>query len=102
MHSGIVTLNKAYGQYASILIDAGATTGYLTCRVSNVPFWVMKVGKAFNNAGNVSWVFDNNDSPFQTNTPSTTVPTWFNGTVPSSCSGPGCGSNKFYYTSVPR
>lgn len=102
MHSGIVTLNKAYGQYASILVDAGATTGYLTTRISNVPYWVMKAGKAFNNAGNVSWVFDNNDSPFQTNTPSTTVPTWFNGTAPSSCSGPGCGSNKFYYTSVPR
>ena len=102
MHSGIVTLDKAYGQYASILVDAGATTGYLTVKITNISYWVMLGGKAFNNAGNVSWVFDNNDNPFQTSTPATTVPSWFNGTAPSLCSGPGCGSNRFFYTGVPR
>lgn len=102
MHSGMVTLDKAYGQYASILVDAGATTGYLTVKITNMSFWVMLGGKAFNNAGNVSWIFENNDNPFQTSTPSTTVPTWFNGTAPSLCGGPGCGSNRFFYTGVPR
>jgi hypothetical protein len=102
LHSGIITINKAYGQYASILVDAGATIGYLNVRVSNVPFWVMKVGKAFNNAGNCSWVFEGNDSPLYTNTPSTTVPTWFTGTSVSLCSNGGCGSNRFFYYSIPR
>jgi len=102
LSGGIFTLDKTYGQYASILIDAGATTGYLNVKVSNVPFWVFKAGKAFNNAGGVGWVFEGNDNPFQTNTPSTTVPTWFNGVTPSLCNGVGCGSNRFFYTGIPR
>ena len=99
---GIATIDKVFGQYASILIDAGATSGYLNVVLSNVPYWVFKGGKAFNNAGNVSWVFLYNDNPLYTNTPSTTVPTWFNGTAVSLCGGAGCGSNRFFYTSIPR
>lgn len=102
MHSGLVTIDKVYGQYASILVDAGATIGYMNVRISNISYWVFKAGKAFNNAGNVGWVFEGNDNPFQTNTPSTTVPTWFNGVAPSLCNGVGCGSNRFFYTGIPR
>jgi len=99
---GIATIDKVFGQYASILIDAGATSGYLNVVLSNVPYWVFKGGKAFNNAGGVSWVFLYNDNSLFTTSPSTTVPTWFNGTAVSLCGGSGCGSNRFFYTSIPR
>jgi len=99
---GIATIDKVFGQYASILIDAGATSGYLNVVLSNVPYWVFKGGKAFNNAGGVSWVFLYNDNSLFTTSPSTTVPTWFNGTAVSLCGGGGCGSNRFFYTSIPR
>lgn len=99
---GIATIDKVFGQYASILIDAGATSGYLNVVLSNVPYWVFKGGKAFNNAGGVSWVFLYNDNSLFTTTPSTTVPTWFNGTSVALCGGSGCGGNRFFYTSIPR
>jgi hypothetical protein len=102
MHSGIVTIEKVYGQYAAILADIGATVGYVTADISFISYWVPKNGKSFNNAGNVGWIFRSLENPFVTSTPSTTVPTWFNGTVPSLCGGVGCGSNRFFYTGVPR
>lgn len=102
MLGGTVTIDKVFGQYASILADVGATGGYVTTRISNISYWVFKNGKAFNNAGNVSWIFEYNDSPLNTSSPSTTVPTWFNGTSVSLCNGPGCGSNRFYYLGIPR
>jgi hypothetical protein len=102
MHSGIATIEKVYGQYASILVDAGATTGYLTVKVSQVSYWVMKLGKAFNNAGNCSWILEHNDNPLMSSTPSTTIPAWFSGTAVSLCSGSGCGSNRFFYNPLPR
>lgn len=101
LYGGEFTLDKSYGQYATILLDAGATVGYLNVVMSNVPYWVKKSGKLFNNAGNVSWVFLWNDC-MQTASPGTDVPSYFNGTVPSLCSGAGCGSNRFFYTPVPR
>jgi hypothetical protein len=102
MHSGIVTIEKVYGQYAAILADIGATVGYVTADISFISYWVPKNGKSFNNAGNVGWIFRSLENPFVTSTPSTTVPTWFNGTVPSLCGGVGCGSNRFFYTGIPR
>jgi hypothetical protein len=102
MHSGIATVDKVYAIYSSILVDAGATTGYLTMRVSNVSYCVLKNGKAFNNAGNVGWILEYNENPLTTNSASTTVPTWFNGTAVSLCNGSGCGSNRFYYIGIPR
>ena len=99
---GIATIDKVFGQYASILIDAGATSGYLNVVLSNVPYWVFKGGKAFNNGGGVSWVFLYNDNTLNTSTPSTTVPTWFNGTAVALCGGSGCGGNRFFYTPIPR
>lgn len=102
MLGGIVTLDKAFGQYATILADIGATGGYITARISNISYWVAKNGKFFNNAGNVGWIFEYNENPLNTSTPATTVPGWFNGTPPSLCSGSGCGSNRFFYTPIPR
>jgi hypothetical protein len=102
MANGIVTIDKVFGQYAAILADIGATNGYITTDISHVSYWVFKNGKAFNNAGNVGWILNYNENPLNTNTPTTTVPTWFNGTAVSNCSGPGCGSNRFYYLGVPR
>jgi hypothetical protein len=102
MHSGLVTIDKVFGQYASILADIGATVGYVTAEISHVSYWVFKTGKAFNNAGNVGWIFQYNENPLTTTTPSTTVPNWFNGTAVQSCSGSGCGSNRFYFIGIPR
>lgn len=102
LHSGTATVNKVYAIYSSILVDAGATVGYLTMRVSNVSYCSSVNGKYFNNAGNVGWILEYNENPLVTNTPATTVPTWFNGTAVQSCSGGGCGSNRFFYISIPR
>lgn len=102
MHSGIVTIDKVFGQYASILADIGATSGYITSHISHVSYWVSKNGKFFNNANNVGWILEYNENPLTTSTPSTTVPTWFNGTAVSLCNGSGCGSNRFYYLGIPR
>lgn len=102
MHSGIVTIDKVFGQYAAILADIGATNGYITTEISHVSYWVFKNGKAFNNAGSVGWILRYNENPLNTSTPTTTVPTWFNGIAPQNCSGPGCGSNRFYFLGVPR
>lgn len=102
MHSGIVTIEKVYGQYAAILADIGATVGFITADISFISYWVPKNGKSFNNAGNVGWVLRYLENPFVTTTPSTTVPTWFQGTAVSQCSGTGCGSNRFSYIGIPR
>jgi len=102
MGNGIVTIDKVFGQYAAILADIGATNGYITAEISHVSYWVFKNGKAFNNANNVGWILKYNENPLNTNSPTTTVPTWFNGTAVSNCGGPGCGSNRFYFLGVPR
>ena len=102
MLNGIVTIDKVYGQYAAILADIGATGGYITTRISNVSYWVFKNGKAFNNVGNVGWILEYNENSLQTQTPSTTVPTWFSGAAVSQCGGQGCGANRFYFIAVPR
>jgi hypothetical protein len=102
IHSGLITIDKVFGQYASILADIGATTGYVTAEISHVSYWVAKNGKFFNNANNVGWILTYNENPLTTNTPTTTVPTWFNGTSVQNCGGPGCGSNRFSYIGIPR
>lgn len=102
MANGIVTIDKVFGQYAAILADIGATIGYITADISHVSYWVLKNGKAFNNAGNVGWILEYNENTLQTQTPSTTVPTWFSGTAVSQCGGQGCGANRFYFIPVPR
>jgi hypothetical protein len=102
MANGIVTIDKVFGQYASILADIGATGGYITAEISHVSYWVFKAGKAFNNAGAVGWILKYNENSLTTQTPSTTVPTWFSGTAVQNCSGGGCGSNRYYFLAVPR
>lgn len=102
MLGGLVTIDKVFGQYATILADIGATAGYVTAKISQVSYWVPKNSKFFNNAGAVGWILEYNESPLNTNTPSTTVPTWFNGTPVQNCGGPGCGSNRFTYIGIPR
>ena len=61
--AGIITLDKAFGQYASILADVASTPGYTQVTISNIPYWVLKNGKGFNNGGNTSWKFINCDNP---------------------------------------
>lgn len=103
MPGGIVTIDKIHTGYPNILVDAASTAGYPYIRISNVPWWVLKNGKAFTNVG-CNWEFNGNDA-FQTNTPSTYIPALFNGTAPQLCTSypyPGCGSNRFYYISIPR
>lgn len=102
MLGGIVTIDKSFGQYASILADIGATGGYVTAHISHISYWVAKNGKFFNNAGAVGWILEYNETPLNTQTPTTTVPTWFNGTPVQNCGGPGCGSNKYSYLGIPR
>lgn len=97
---GVITIEKVFGQYAGILVDAATQGGYPYVRISNIPWWIKLTGKAFNNSG-CSWEINSCDA-FQTNTPSTFIPTLFNGTVPQLCGGPGCGSNRFFYTGIPR
>ena len=102
MANGIVTIDKVFGQYAAILADIGATGGYITAEISHVSYWVLKAGKAFNNAGAVGWILKYNENSLTTQSPTTTVPTWFSGTAVQNCSGSGCGSNRYYFLGVPR
>ena len=102
MGNGIVTIDKVFGQYAAILADIGATNGYVTAEISHVSYWVFKAGKAFNNANNVGWILKYNENSLNTNSPTTTVPTWFNGTAVQNCNSSGCGSNRFYFLGIPR
>lgn len=55
---GIVTMDGVFGQYPSILMDAGGSPGAVSLRISNVPYWVAKAGKVFNNAGATLWYPD--------------------------------------------
>lgn len=81
MAGGNATVDGAFGQYASVLFDGGATVGYGNFKISNVPYWVPKAGKYFNNAtpgGSNSWDLDWNDNMFDA---VGTIPLRFSGTA---------------------
>lgn len=95
---GIVTINKVYGQYASLFMDASSTSGLGHVTVSNIPWWVTKSGKAFKTS-NISMHFQHCEA-FRGQPTSL-----WEGTPPSTCmpvGSTGCGYHKYTYTDVGR
>lgn len=101
MAGGIFNLDGAFGQYAALLVDAGATVGYMNCKISNVPYWVPKNGKFYNNGGNTSWYLDWDEYQYGT---VAEIPSKFSGTAVSNATAGtmGNGNNKVIQISIPR
>lgn len=93
--AGTVTINKAYGQYGAIFLDATSLSGLGFIQVSNVPYWVGKSGKYFRTS-NTSLDFKYNEAFRGINS------SFWEGTAPAVCGGSGCGYNKYTYTDIPR
>lgn len=95
---GIVTINKVYGQYAALFMDASSTSGLGHVTVSNIPWWVTKSGKAFKTS-NISMHFQHCEAFRGLST------SLWDGTAPSACmpvGTTGCGYHKYTYIDVPR
>lgn len=92
---GTVTINKVFGQYGSLFLDAYSTSGLGFVQISNVPWWVGKNGKFFTTS-NITLDFKYNEA-FRGITSS-----MWNGTAPGLCGGSGCGYNKYTATDIPR
>jgi len=100
MAGGIATLDGAFGQYASVLMDAGASPGYISPKISNVPYWVPRASKYFNNAGTCYWDVDWNDNMFDA---INTIPLRFSG-IPVTLIPPATinnsGGNRVTYPTI--
>lgn len=92
---GTVTINKAFGQHASMFLKANSTSGLGFVDISNVPWWVAKGGKYFNTS-NISLNFKYNEAFRGINA------SMWEGTAPQLCGGSGCGYNRYTYTDIPR
>ncbi len=98
---GLIVLDGMYGQYAAILTDTGISSGggSVTIKLQNTYYWVAKTSRAFYNAGNTTYVFENNDNPFKEEADVIALTA---GTAISLCGGSGCGNNKFSIIELPR
>lgn len=95
---GTATINKCFGQYASIFLDASSTSGLGFVSIANVPWWVKKDGKAFRTSM-VSLHFDRNEAFRGINS------SMWEGTAPSACmpvGTTGCGYHRYTYIDVGR
>ena len=92
---GTVTINKAFGQHASMFLKANSTSGLGFVDISNVPWWVAKGGKYFNTS-NITLNFKYNEAFRGINA------SMWEGTAPQLCGGSGCGYNRYTYTDIPR
>lgn len=92
---GTVTINKAFGQHASMFLNANSTSGLGFVDISNVPWWVAKGGKFFKTS-NISLNFKYNEAFRGINS------AMWEGTAPQVCGGSGCGYNRYTFTDIPR
>jgi len=95
---GAITINKVFGQYPAIFMNASSTSGLANIIVENVPWWVPKNGKYFVTS-NISQHFDRCEA-FRDITAS-----WWEGTAPGQCmpvNSIGCGYHKYTYTNIGR
>lgn len=92
---GTVTINKVFGQYGSLFLDAYSTSGLGFVQTSNVPWWVGKAGKMFRTS-NISLDFKYNEAFRGIGN------AMWEGTAPTVCGGAGCGYNRYTYTDIPR
>jgi len=92
---GTVTIDKVFGQYGSVFLDAYSTSGLGFVQISNVPWWVGKSGKFFTTS-NVSLDFKYNEAFRGINA------SMWNGVAPQLCGGSGCGYNRYTTTDIPR
>ena len=95
---GTVTVNKVFGQHASMFLDATSGSGLGFISIANVPWWVSKSGKFFKTS-NISMHFDRNEAFRGLNA------SMWEGTAPSSCmpiGTTGCGYHKYTFIDIPR
>ena len=92
---GTVTINKAFGQHASMFLNANSTSGLGFVDISNVPWWVAKGGKFFKTS-NITLNFKYNEAFRGINS------AMWEGTAPQVCGGSGCGYNRYTFTDIPR
>lgn len=96
--SGTITIDKIFGQYPAIFLQAESTTGLANIEVSNVPYWVPKNGKYFKTT-NISQHYYKNEAFRGINS------TFWDGTPPPSCmpvGSIGCGYHRYTWTDVGR
>jgi hypothetical protein len=92
---GTLTIDKAFGQYASIFLDASCSSGLGFVEVSNIPWWVSLNGKFFRTS-NISQHYRYNEA-FRGVSSS-----MWDGIAPALCGGNGCGYHKYTYIDIPR
>lgn len=92
---GTVTVDKIFGQYPAMFMDASSTSGIGYVQVSNVPWWVPKSGKYFKTS-NISLDFTYNEAFRGINS------SMWEGTAASLCGGASCGYHKYTYKDIPR
>jgi hypothetical protein len=96
---GQFIIDAPYGQHASKMVRAKATTGYITVQVINCMWWMPDAaGKFFQSDGGASWFFGMNDNQLYSISPSA----MFSGYVPSLATTPGQGWNVYSYVQIPR
>jgi len=95
---GTVTINKAFGQHASLFLDATSGSGLGFVHVANVPWWVAKSGKFFKTS-NIALHFDRNEAFRGINS------AMWDGTAPNQCmpvGSTGCGYHRYTFVDIPR
>lgn len=98
IREGILTIDKSFGQYPAVLLDAGSQAGDVFCFVGYTGYWVAKNGKIFNNAGSVNYILRYNDSPLKQKSG---INGYFSGTAVHECTGSGCGLNTYTWIGLP-
>lgn len=93
---GTVTINKAFGQYAGLFMDASSSSGLGFVHVANIPWWVKRAdGKLFRTA-NISQHYERNEAFGD-------LPaSLWEGTAPALCGGNACGYHRYTLTKIPR
>lgn len=103
---GIITINKCFGQYASIFLDGESTSGISMIEISNIPWWVKKNNKLFKTAMTALHFHHCEafrDDAYRNGGGKGINPAFWDGTAPSFCTaGVGCGYHTHTVKEIPR
>jgi hypothetical protein len=96
---GTMTIDKCFGQYATLFMDASSSSGLGFVRVENVPWWVPNASGKYFRTSNIALDFKYNEAFRGINA------SMWDGTAPGLCmpyGSVGCGYHRYTYTDLPR
>lgn len=102
MLGGILTVDGAFGQYPSVLVDASQIAGtYPFVEVSHSRYWVPHTTKKYFVNNGCNWALNYNENMLQS---ATDAPNKFTGSTVSYCPAPAgqCGANTVSCLLIPR